>query len=131
MYKKRGMLPNENYGFCYSFLVWGFPRRFSVVLSPLSGWVLQGSFGGSPFSVHKKGGNAVDFFVKTKFICLKHFLVILVTFLGSPGGSLWFSVHSVAGFCRVLSGVLLFQCMKKGKCRRFVLCLFYFLVLFV
>ena len=27
---------------------------------------------------------------------------------GSPGGSLWFSVHCVVGFCKVLLGVLFF-----------------------
>ena len=39
----------------------GFPGGFSVVLSPLSGWVLQGSLGGSPFFSVSQGGNAVEF----------------------------------------------------------------------
>ena len=45
-------------------------------------------------------------------------LVIIVYFWGSPAGSLWFSVHSVAGFCGVLSGFLFFSVYEKGKCRR-------------
>ena len=47
--------------FCYLCTLLGLSRGFSVVLSPLSGWVLQGSLGGSPFFSVSKGGNAVEF----------------------------------------------------------------------
>ena len=62
MYHKGEMLSNlKIMDFCYICTCWGFSWGLSVVLSPRSGWVLQGSLGGSPFLSASNGRNAVQF----------------------------------------------------------------------
>ena len=72
-----------------------------MILSPLSGWVLQGYLGGSPLSVYQKREMPSN--LKIMVFCY------LCTLLGFSRGFLWFSVHSVAGFCRVLLGFSVFS----------------------
>ena len=45
--------------------------------------------------------------------------MIFVQFSGSPRGSLWFSVYSVAGFCRVLLGSSVFNVSQGGNAVEF------------
>ena len=71
---------------------------FYVILSPLSGWVMQGFLGGSFFFSVSQGGNAVEFENYVRFV---HLRVL-------PGFSVVLS-HSVAGFCRDILGVRFFQ----------------------
>ena len=76
-----------------------------MVLRPISGWVLQGFLGGSPFFSASNRRNAVEF---EKI----WFSVYVCTCLGFSWGSLWFSVHCVVWLCKVLFG---FFSVSKGS----------------
>ena len=81
-----------------------------MVLSPLRGWVLQGSLGGSPFSVYQKGESLsnLKILVFGSSCIFRGFSRELSVVLSPLSG--WVLQGSL--------GVLLFQYLKRGKnCR--------------
>ena len=79
-----------------------------MVLSPLSGWVLQGSLGGSPFSVYQKGEMLSNLKIMVFgnsgiFLGFSRGLSVVLSLLS--GWVLQGRLQGIAGpFCRVWQG---------------------------
>ena len=117
------MLSNlKTMGFCDLCTILGFSRGFSVVMSPLSGWVLQGSLGVLRFQCITRG-NAVEF---ENYGCLLSlyisgvlpgFSVVIRPF--SPGVSVILSPLSGLALQGFLGGSFFFSVSKGGNAVEF------------